>query len=401
MQINDKAKRIAAGGVLTTILILGGCGQQPNKGGPTPGGPPEVAVVTIQSKRLVITTELAGRTSANLVAELRPQVSGIIQKRLFEEGSNVKAGQALYQIDPAPYQAALDNAKAALGRAEANLPAVRLKADRLRELLVEKAVSRQDYDDVSAALKQTEADIQYWKAMVETARINRGYTSITAPISGRIGRSTVTQGALVTAHQPAALATIQQLDPMYVDVPQSTTELLRLQRRLEEGRLSRNGQIRSKVRLLLEDDTKYPLEGALQFRDVTVDPTTGSVNLRIVFPNPKGYLLPGMFVRAALEEGVNPKALLIPQQAVSRNPKGDPFALIVDAEGKVQQRMIMLDRAIGNAWLVSSGVAPGDRVIVEGIQRARPGASVKVVPFETGGEKKSGESKNAAPPPAK
>jgi len=401
MHIYGRARRIVIGGFLTAILILGGCGQQPNKGGPPPGGTPEVAVVTIQPKRLVITTELAGRTSASLVAELRPQVNGIIQKRLFEEGSSVKAGQALYQIDPASYQAALDNAKAALGRAEANLPAIRLKADRLRELLVEKAVSRQDYDDVSAALKQTEADIQYWKAMVETARINLGYTSIKAPISGRIGRSTVTEGALVTAHQPAALATIQQMDPMYVDVPQSTTELLRLRRRLEEGGLTNNRQIRNKVRLLLEDDTKYPSEGALQFRDVTVDPTTGSVILRIVFPNPKGYLLPGMFVRAVLEEGVNPKAILIPQQAVSRNPKGNPFALIVDVEDKVQQRMLTLDRAIGDAWLVSSGVAPGNRVIVEGLQRARPGASVKVVPFETGGEKKSGENKNAAPPPAK
>jgi membrane fusion protein (multidrug efflux system) len=401
MQIYDRAKRIVVGGVLTAILILGGCGQQPNKGGPPPGDPTEVAVVTIQPKRLVITTELAGRTSANLTAELRPQVSGIIRKRLFEEGSSVKIGQALYQIDPAPYQAALDNAKAALGRAEANLPAVRLKADRLRELLVEKAVSQQDYDDVAAALKQTEADVQYWKAMVETARINLGYTSITAPISGRIGRSTVTEGALVTGHQPTALATIQQLDPMYVDVPQSTTELLRLRRRLEEGGLTNNRQIRNKVRLLLEDDTKYPSEGALQFRDVTVDPTTGSVILRIVFPNPKGYLLPGMFVRAVLEEGVNPKALLVPQQAVSRNPKGDPVALIVDAEGKVQQRMITLDRAIGDAWLVSSGLAPGDRVIVEGKQRARPGASVKVVPFEAGGGTKSGESKDTTPPHAK
>ena len=400
MQIYGRAKRIVAGGVLTAIVILGGCGQQSNKGGPPPGGEPEVAVVTIQPKRLVITTELAGRTSANLVAELRPQVSGIIQKRLFEEGSSVKIGQALYQIDPAPYQAALDNAKAALGRAEANLPAIRLKADRLRELLAEKAVSQQDYDDVAAALKQTEADVQYWKAMVETARINIGYTSINAPISGRIGRSAVTEGALVTAHQPTALATIQQLDPMYVDVPQSTTELLRLRRRLEEGRLSRNGQIRSKVRLLLEDDTKYPLEGTLQFRDVTVDPTTGSVILRVVFPNSKGVLLPGMFVRAVVEEGVNQKALLIPQQAVSRNPKGNPVALIVDAEGKIQQRMIMLDRAIGDAWLVSSGLAPGDRVIVEGMQKVKPGASVKVVPFEAGGEKNSGERKNAAPPAA-
>jgi membrane fusion protein (multidrug efflux system) len=401
MQIYDRAKRIAAGGVLTAVLILGGCGQQPNKGGPPPGGPPEVAVVTIQPKPLVITSELAGRTSANLVAELRPQVSGIIQKRLFEEGSNVKVGQILYQIDPAPYQAALDNAKAALGRAEANLTPIGLKTTRLRELLVDKAVSQQDYDDVAAALKQTEADIQFWKAMVETARINLRYTSITAPISGRIGRSGVTEGALVTAHQPIALATIQQMDPMYVDVPQSTTELLRLRRRLEEGGLTSNRDIRNRVRLLLEDNTQYPLEGALQFRDVTVDPTTGSVILRIVFPNPKGYLLPGMFVRAVLEEGVNPKALLIPQQAVSRNPKGDPFTLIVDAESKVQQRMLTLDRAIGDAWLVSSGIVAGESVIVEGVQKARPGAIVKTVPFEAGGGTKSGESKNTAPPPAK
>jgi membrane fusion protein (multidrug efflux system) len=401
MQIYDRAKRIAAGGVLAGILILGGCGQQTTTGGPPQVGPPEVAVVTIQPKRLVITTELAGRTSANLVAEVRPQVGGIIQKRMFVEGADVKVGQALYQIDPATYQAALDNAKAALSRAEANLPAIRLKANRLWELLADKAVSQQDYDDVAAALKQTEADIQYWKAMVETARINLGYTSVTAPISGRIGRSNVTQGALVTAYQPAALVTIQQLDPMYVDVPQSTTELLRLRRRLEEGRLNHNGQIRNKVRLILEDDAKYPLEGALQFRDVTVDPTTGSVILRVVFPNPKGVLLPGMFVRAVVEEGVNQKALLIPQQAVSRNPKGNPIALIVDAEGKVQQRMIMLDRAIGDAWLVSSGLAPGERVIVEGMQKVKPGASVKVVPFEAGRGKNSGERKNMTPPSAR
>ena len=234
--------------------------------------------------------------------------------------------------------------------------------------------------------------------MVETARINLKYTSVNAPISGRIGRSNVTEGALVMSNQPTALSTIQRLDPMYVDVPQSTTELLRFRRRLEEGRLSHNGQIRNKVRLLLEDGTKYPLEGALQFRDVTVDPTTGSVILRIVFPNPKGVLLPGMFVRAVVEEGLNPKALLIPQQGVSRNPKGDPLALIVDAEGKVQQRMLTLDRAIGDAWLVSSGLAPGDRVIVEGIQKVRPGATVKAVPFETGSENNNGEQKSAAPP---
>ena len=400
MQKDNRAKGIAVGVVLTGILILAGCGQKSTTGGPQ-GGPPEVAVVTIQPQRLVITTELSGRTSANLVAEVRPQVGGIIQKRLFTEGADVKASQVLFRIDTAPFQAALDNAKAALSRSEANLSAIRLKADRLRELLVDKAVSQQDYDDAAAALKQTEADIQYYKATVEMARINLGYTSVTAPIAGRIGRSSVTEGALVTAYQPAALATIQQLDPMYVDVPQSTTELLRLRRRLEEGGLHQGGEIRNKVRLLLEDDTKYPLEGALQFRDVTVDPTTGSVILRVVFPNPKGYLLPGMFVRAVVEEGVNPKALLVPQQAVSRNPKGNPFALIVDADGKVQQRMLTLDRAIGDAWLVSSGLAPGERVIVEGMQKVKPGASVKVIPFEAVSGKNSGERKKASPLPAK
>ena len=400
MQINNIVNRIVAALVLIGVLTLAGCGQQ-TTGGPSQGGPPEVAVVMIQPKQVVITTELSGRTSAYLVAEVRPQVGGIIQKRLFNEGADVRAGQVLFRIDAAPFQAALDNAKAGLSRSEANLSAIRLKADRLRELLVDKAVSQQDYDDAAGTLKQTEADIQYWKAMVDTALINLKYTSVTAPISGRIGRSNVTEGALVTAQQPIALATIQQLDPVYVDVPQSTTEVLRLRRRLEEGRLDNNGQIRNKVRLLLEDDSKYPLEGVLQFRDVTVDPTTGSVILRVVFPNPKGILLPGMFVRAVVEEGVNQQALLVPQQAASRDMKGNPSALIVDADGKVQQRMLTLDRAIGDKWLVSSGLAPGDRVIVEGMQKLKPGASVKVVPFEAGSEINSGERKNAAPPAAK
>jgi membrane fusion protein (multidrug efflux system) len=401
MQICPRSKLISIGGVLTGLLILAGCGQQNSAGGRPPGGPPEVAVVTMQPQRFVITTELSGRTSANMVAEVRPQVGGIIQKRLFTEGSNVKAGQILYKIDPAPFQATLNNATAALSRAEANLPAIRLKADRLRELLVDKAVSKQDYDDVAAVLKQTEADIQYGKATVETARINLGYTAITAPISGRIGKSSVTEGALVTAYQPVALATIQQLDPMYVDVPQSTAELLRLRSRLEDGRLQRNGEIRSKVRLFTEDNAKYPWEGALQFRDVTVDPTTGSVILRVLFPNPKGVLLPGMFVRAVVEEGVNPKALLIPQQAVSRDPKGNPLTLIVDGQGKVQQRPLVLDRALGDKWLVASGLAPGEQVIVEGIQKVKPGASVKTVPFVADGEKTSNDGKNAARPAAR
>jgi membrane fusion protein (multidrug efflux system) len=236
---------------------------------------------------------------------------------------------------------------------------------------------------------------------MEMSRINLGYTRINAPISGRIGRSNITEGALVTAHQPLALATIQQLDPMYVDVPQSTAELSRLRSRLDGGQLSRSGEIRNKVRLLMEDDVTYPWEGALQFRDVTVDPTTGSVILRVVFPNPKGILLPGMFVRAVVEEGVNPKALMIPQQAVSRDPKGNPLTLIVDAEGKVQQRMLTLDRAIGNAWLVKAGLAAGERVIIEGMQKVKPGISVKAVPFEAGNGKREGSGKKTIPTAAK
>jgi membrane fusion protein (multidrug efflux system) len=398
MKRNNRAGMMIAAVILVVYLIIGGCGKQ-KTGGPPPM--PEVAIVTIQSKQVVITTELAGRTSANLVAEVRPQVGGIIQKRLFTEGADVKAGQALFQIDPALYQAALDNAKAALSRSEANLSAIRLKAERLRELLVDKAVSQQDYDDASAALKQTQADIQYGKATLETARINLKYTTIIAPISGRIGRSNVTEGALVTAQQPTVLATIQRLDPMYVDVPQSTAEVLRLRRGLKEGRLDQNGANQKKVKLIMEDGAAYPLEGTLQFRDVTVDPTTGSVVLRVVFPNPNGILLPGMFVRAVVQEGVNKQAILIPQQAVSRDPRGNPFTLIVDDKSNVQQRMLTLDRAIGDQWLVSSGLAPGERVIIEGMQKVKPGAPVKAVPFETSGGKNSGERKDTLPPPAK
>jgi membrane fusion protein (multidrug efflux system) len=388
--------------VLATLLggfFLVGCESTERSQAPRPA--PEVAVVEVQPQKVVLTTELPGRTSAFRVAEIRPQVSGLIQRRMFTEGSDVTAGEALYQIDPAPFQAVLDNAKAALGRSEASLMAIRLKAERLGELLAYKAVSQQDYDDATAALKQVEADIEYWKAMVKTARINLGYTTIKASIPGRIGKSSVTDGALVAAYQPMALATIQLLDPMYVDVSQSTTEVLRLRRRLEEGRLDQDGANQKKVRIILDDGTEYPLEGTLQFRDVTVDLTTGSVILRLVFPNPNGVLLPGMFIRAVVEEGVNPQAILIPQQAVSRNPKGNPVALIVDAEDNVQQRMLTLDRSVGNTWLVSSGLVPGDRVIVEGLLKVRPGASVKVVPFATDTEKNSSEPNNAAPVPAK
>jgi len=344
---------------------------------------PEVAVVDIHLQRVELTTELPGRTSAYRIAEIRPQVNGIIQKRLFQEGSDVKAGQLLYQIDPAPFQVAHDSAKASLGKAQANLPSIKLRVDRYKEVLVDKAVSQQEYDDAAAVMEQARADIEYWKAAVEAARINLGYTRVSAPIPGRIGRSTVTDGALVTAYQPIPLATIQQLDPIYVDVTQSSAELLRLKRNFETGRLSTNGKNQRNVQLLLEDGTPYPLAGTLQFRDVTVDPTTGSYTLRIVVPNPENLLLPGMFVRAVVQEGVAEQAILAPQQGVSRTPKGDPIALVVDESGTVRQRMLTLNRAIGDKWLISSGLSAGERVIVEGMLNVRPGVVVKAVSLDS------------------
>ncbi|PJB78799.1 MAG: efflux transporter periplasmic adaptor subunit [Acidobacteria bacterium CG_4_9_14_3_um_filter_49_7] len=370
---------------VTTGLLMVACGPN-GPSGPRPT--PEVSVVTIHTERVVLTTELPGRTAPFRIAEIRPQVSGLIQKRLFTEGSNVKADQVLYQIDPAPYQAAYDQAKAAVAMAEANLPALRSRKERLKGLVAIHAVGQQDYDDAVGALNQMEAQLQASKASMESAKINLSYTPIKAPISGRIGRSSVTEGALVTGYQPVAMATIQQLDPVYIDVAQSTTELLRLKRRLADGRLDKN-VTQNKVRIILEDGTKYPLEGTLKFRDVSVDPTTGSVILRVVVPNPDGVLLPGMFVRTVVEEGAKTNAILLSQQAVARDPKGDPYALVVDAGGKVAQRMLTLDRDIGSNWLVSSGLASGDHVIMEGLQKVRAGASVKTVPFIEDGTTRS------------
>lgn len=379
------SRRTLRNTLLVAALLIGlpftGC-QEQNAPPPAVARPaPEVAVVDVQPQRVVLTTELPGRTSAYRVAEIRPQVNGLIKKRFFTEGSDVKAGEVLYQIDPASFQAALNNAEAALTRSEANLPAVQSRARRYQDLLAENAVSQQDVDDANGALKQAEADVMYWKASVETARINLAYTRITAPISGRIGRSSVTEGAIVTAYQPMALATIQQLDPIYVDVPQSTTDLMRLKNRLASGQLSR-GDNQNSADLILGDDVRYSHTGTLKFRDVTVDPTTGSVTLRLVFPNPDAFLLPGMFVRAVLTEGIDETAILIPQQAVARDPKGNPVAMIVDDSDTVGQRMLSLDRAIGNQWLVADGLAAGERVVVEGLQKVRPGVAAKVVPFQ-------------------
>jgi len=390
---------MAAFGILFAGLMLAGCGKFRKAGGPQQRPAPEVAVVAVQPERVSITAELAGRVSAFLIAEVRPQVSGIIQKRLFEEGGDVKAGDLLYQIDPAFYEAAYASAKASLARAEANLPPVRLKAGRYKELVAVKAVSQQNYDDVDAALKQSEVELEIAKAAVETARINLAYTGITAPISGRIGKSSVTIGALATAHQAVPFTTIQQLDPVYVDVPQSSANLLRLKRNMANGNLKRGGEYQAKVRLILEDGTPYPLEGTLKFFDVTVDPSTSSFILRMIFPNPDHTLLPGMYVRAVIEEGVNEQALLVPQQGITRDPKGNAIAMLVDGSDKVEQRSVKVDRAIGDKWLVTDGLKSGDRMIVEGIQKVRPGVSVKVVPFDAG-QKDSPASGKKTPPAA-
>ncbi len=386
-----KKALVAFAGILTTGLLLTGCGK-PKSAAPPPGAPPEVGVILVKTEKVTLTTELPGRTSPQMIAEVRPQVGGIIQKRLFVEGSDVKAGQVLYQIDPASYQAAYASAKAAESRAEANLIPARLKEGRFRELVKIKAVSQQEHDDAYAGLKQAEADVAATRAAVETARINLAYTKICAPISGRIGRSTVTDGALVTASQPAALATIQQLDSMYVDVTQSSSEMLKLKQNLANGQLKKGGAAQARVKLLLEDNSAYPLPGVLKFSEVTVDPSTGSITLRAVFPNPKQTLLPGMFVRAILEEGVSEQAILVPQRGVSRNPAGNATVLLVGAEEKVEPRVIKVVRTVGDNWLVSEGLKAGDRVILEGIQKARPGTAVKAVPFG---------SAPAAPPAAK
>jgi len=381
MQSNFRILLVSALGALLGGLLLTGCGKTQAAVKAPQGAPPEVGVVVVQPQRVSLTMELPGRTSPYLIAEVRPQVSGIIQKRVFTEGSDVKAGQVLYQIDPATYQAAYDSAKAALARADAGVTTIRLKAQRYKDLVKIKAVSQQDYDDADAGLKQSEADVALAKAAVETARINLAYTKVTAPISGRIGRSAVTDGALVTGNQATALATIQHLGSMYVDVTQSSAELLRLKQNLASGLLKTDRTGQALVKLVLEDGSAYPLPGTLKFSEVTVDPSTGSVILRAVFPNPKQTLLPGMFVRAILEEGINENAILVPQRGVTRNPKGEAMVMVVGAQEKVEPRIITVARTVGDNWLVSGGLKAGDRVILEGIQRARPGTPVKSVPF--------------------
>ena len=361
--------------MLLSLMLLA-C-EEGGKGAPGSSGPREVVIIKLEPRREVYTTSLAGRIASFQVAEVRPQVGGILQQRLFTEGADVKAGQALYQIDPATYEAALDSAQAALMKAEANVTPARLKAERFRELLAIKAVSKQEYDDAQAAFKQAEADVAVNRAAVKTARINLEYTKVRSPISGRIGKSAFTPGALVTANQAQALTSVRQLDPVYVDITQSSQDLLRLRAQFTNGEL-RSAAEEAPVRLKLENGAMYPHEGRLQFTDVSVDESTGMVSLRALFPNPEHILLPGMYVRAVIAEGVDENALLVPQRALRRDPKGQASVLLVDGGGKVDVRLVDVGRTVGDSWQVLSGLKPGDRVIVEGGQNVRPGMSVKI-----------------------
>jgi membrane fusion protein, multidrug efflux system len=360
---------------------LSACGQAQSQSGAKPGAAPAapVGVVTIQPQRVELSAELAGRTVAYQSAEVRPQVTGIVKTRAFTEGSDVKAGQLLYQIDPASYQAALDSARASLAKAEANATTAKLKAGRYDELAGIDAVSKQLRDDTQAALKQAQADVAAATAAVRSAQIDLDRTRVAAPIAGRIGRSAVTPGALVTANQAGAMATLQQLDPIYVDVTQTSAELLRLQRDLAEGRLQRDAAGQARVKLVLEDGSVYAQEGKLQFSELQVDPASGSVTLRAQFPNPKRQLLPGMYVRAQVQSGVQAQALLAPQAAVQRDAKGNATAMVIK-DGKAEARLLQTGAVINGQWLVTSGLAAGDQLIVDGMQRLRPGAPVQAVP---------------------
>jgi membrane fusion protein (multidrug efflux system) len=374
---------------LVCSSILAACSS--GKTAALPNPPPEVGVVTLHPQPVTITTDLPGRMAAYRVAEVRPQVSGVIVKRLFTEGSEVKAGQQLYQIDPAPFQANLESAQASLARARATLKSAALLTQRYKPLAEAHAVSEQNYDNAIAAESQAEADIAAAKAAVDTAHINLAYTRMFSPISGRTGRSSVTEGALVDANQRTALVVVQQLDPIYVDVTQPSTMLLRLQREFASGQMKKVGEAQARAQLMLEDNTRYEQSGTLQFAEVAVDSGTGSVTLRAVFPNPRHILLPGMFVHEQIEEGVNEHGLLVPQRAITHNARGEATTMVVSANNTVSARVIKTERAIGDQWLVSDGVAAGDRVIVVGLQRLGSGVAevkpVEVSPDQLNSEK--------------
>ncbi len=369
---------------LAAAFGLGACGPAPHHGPPPTEKTPSVGYIVLKADKVALTTELPGRIAPMLVADVRPQVTGLIQSRNFTEGGEVRAGSLLYQIDPAPYRAALDSAEATLAKAESTLRLARIKATRYKELAAIRAVSQQEFDDADASVQQATADVAAARAACETNRINLGYTRITAPVSGRIGRSSVTPGALVTANQTIALATVQKLDPVYVDLTQSSAAILRLRRAIEQGGMSA-APPQVKFGLVLEDGSTYPLEGTLEFSDVTVDQSTGAVTVRAVFPNPKTELLPGMYVRAIVTEAMQEQALLVPQQAVTRDPSGQAIAYVVGAGDRLELRTLTLGRAIGDQWLVVRGLGSGDRLIIDGAQKATPGALVVAIPVAAPG----------------
>ena len=360
-------------GFIVCAALLTGCDGQENP--QQHAQAPQVSVHIVKSAPLAVTTELPGRTDAYRVAEVRPQVSGIILHRNFTEGSDVKAGESLYQIDPATYQAAYDNAKGELVKAQAAANIAHLTVKRYVPLVGTQYVSKQEYDQAVATAQQADASVVAAKAGVESARINLAYTKVTSPINGRIGKSSVTEGALVTNGQSTALATVQQLDPIYVDVTQSSSDFMRLKQQtsLQKGDTS-------SVELLMENGQPYPLKGTLQFSDVTVDESTGSITLRALFPNPQHMLLPGMFVRARIDEGTQPDAILVPQQGVTRTPRGDATVLVVNEKNQVESRTVVAPQAIGDRWLITEGLKNGDRVIISGLQKVRPGVTVVAIP---------------------
>ena len=362
---------------VSSSLILAGCNDSQSATNTAPKDP-EVGVVTLAPQSTTLKSELAGRTAAQMVAQIRPQVGGIVQKRAFTEGAMVKAGELLYQIDPASYQAAQASAKASVARAEATAAAARLKAKRQADLFAIEAISQQDNEDAQTALQQAEADVASARAALQTASINLERTRIVSPIAGRVEASTVTPGALVTANQETALTTVQQLDPIYVDIPQSSLEVLQLRKALSSGALKSEGDA-ARIQLVLEDGSTYAHEGKLQFAGVTVNTTTGAVTLRALVPNPERMLMPGMYVRARLDKGTDPEALLVPQPGIGRDNTGKATALVVNTENKVEQRKVVVAEAIGTNWRVTDGLKAGERVIVEGSGKVRPGQSVRVV----------------------
>lgn len=377
MDLHKTHWRFAGLASTLAIVALAGCGRASQA---TPqSATPEVTVVTVQRASVPVSVELPGRTSAYLIAQVRARVDGIVQKRSFQEGSDVKANQALYQIDPAPYRAALDSTEATQQKAEANLAATSAQAERYKILVSGNAVSKQAYDNAVAAQGQAAADVAAAKAAVATAKISLGYTNVVAPITGRSGISQVTQGAYVQGSAATLLTTVQQIDPMYIDLTQSSVAGLQLRRDVADGQVKLNGAGQAKVTLTLEDGTQYPLSGTLQFSGTTVDPGTGSVTVRAIFPNPKYVLLPGMFVHARIEQGVNDKALLVPIPGVTHNPQGQATTLVVGPGNKVVQRTIQTQNTVDGKWVVTGGLNQGELVIVAGVQKVQPGMVVQAV----------------------